>query len=137
MIVTNDKRREIAAKVRDVMGELATIELDGIPLADLIDTLREGETVWHEDGTDLRVVGFGHDDDGETLVEVERVSGPTDWGECRSLSLTHQCPDSWEQLEDDARQLDIDLNDTTDEYPRMSCCRDLVRRAKALAERGK
>lgn len=48
--------------------------------------------------------------------------------------LTHERPDSWERLEEDARQLDIDLNDTTDEYPRMSCCRDLVRRARALAE---
>lgn len=101
--------------------------------------LREGETVWHEDGTELRVVGFGHEEDGETLVEVKCVSGPTDWGECRSLSLTHErtATDTWERLEDDARQLDIDLNDTTDNYPRMSCCRDLVRRAKALAERGK
>ena len=50
--------------------------------------------------------------------------------------FTHERPDSWERLEEDAMQLDIDLNDTTDDYPRMSCCRDLVRRAKKLAERG-
>lgn len=83
MIITNDKRREVAAKVRETMGALGQVELDGIPLAD--------------------------------LIEPE---------------------DSWERLEEDARQLDIDLNDTTDDYPRMSCCRDLVRRARMLAERG-
>lgn len=37
MIVTNDKRREVAAKVRETMGELGQVELDGIPLADLIE----------------------------------------------------------------------------------------------------
>lgn len=87
MRVTNDKRREIADKVRETMGALGQVELDGIPLAD--------------------------------LIEPEECDG------CE--------PDSWERLEEDARQLDIDLNDTTDDYPRMSCCRDLVRRAKALA----
>lgn len=100
--------------------------------------LREGETVWHEDGAELRVVGFGHEEDGETLVEVERVSGPTDWGECRSLSLTHELPDSWERLEDDATKqpyvycfehgLDDDSLPTNEKF-----ARDLVRRAKALA----
>lgn len=37
MNVTNDKRREIAAKVRETMGALGQVELDGIPLADLIE----------------------------------------------------------------------------------------------------
>lgn len=102
MNVTNDRRRELAAKVRDVMGELTTIELDGIPLAD--------------------------------LIEPEECDGcePGDW----EVVAMDERPDSWERLEEDARQLDIDLNDTTDDYPRMSCCRDLVRRAKTLAERG-
>lgn len=88
MIVTNDKRREIAAKVRDVMGELATIELDGIPLAD--------------------------------LIEPEECDG------CE--------PGAWEAVAMEAAER---LDDTTDGYPRMSFCRDLVRRARALAERGK
>lgn len=102
--------------------------------------LREGETVWHEDGTELRVVGFGHEEDGETLVEVERVSGPTDWGECRSLSLTHErtATDTWERLEDDATKppyaycvehgLDDDSFPTNEKF-----ARDLVRRARMLA----
>lgn len=162
--------------------------------------LREGETVWHEDGTELRVVRFGHEEDGEALVEVERVSGPTDWDECRSLSLTHQRPvldadgvpikagdtvwmvddpdgpykvtkvttkyathvhgysnefgdldmspsqltherpDSWDRLEDDATKppyaycvehgLDDDSFPTNEKF-----ARDLVRRARVLAER--
>lgn len=263
MIVTNDKRREVAAKVRETMGALGQVELDGIPLADLIEPeecdgcepgawevvamevaerlgvavggclpsdyadaigealdrrlmpegcewprfedgeqvsigdlfaehggcenvvysvevgdfwfkihgfdgaaqrygkrefverpapkalaadgepLEVGQTVWHEDGTELRVVRFLREEDGETLVEVERVSGPTDWGECRSLSLTHErtATDTWERLEDDATKppyaycvehgLDDDSFPTNEKF-----ARDLVRRAKALAERG-
>lgn len=36
MTVSYEQRRVLAAKVRDVMGELATVRLDGVPLADLI-----------------------------------------------------------------------------------------------------
>ena len=55
--------------------------------------LEAGKTVWHEDGTELRVVGFKHAEDGETIVRVEYVDGPTDWSEVRSLSLTHTKPE--------------------------------------------
>lgn len=37
MGITNSRRREIAAEVRETMGALGAVELDGIPLADLID----------------------------------------------------------------------------------------------------
>jgi len=86
--------------------------------------LREGETVWHEDGTELRVLDFLHEEDGETIVKVERVSGPTDWSEARSLSLTHERPeiDSWERLEEEARSCTCVMEAI-----------DLVRRARALA----
>lgn len=83
---------------KDLTHRAPVLAADGRPL-------REGETVWHEDGTQLRVTGFGDEEDGETLVEVYRISGPTDWGECRSLSLTHERPDSWERLEDDTDAL--------------------------------
>ena len=68
------------------------------------------------------------------LVEVENEGGH----KFRQTpdEFTHEQPDTWERLEEEARQLDIDLNDTTDDYPRMSFCRDLVRRCRALAERG-
>lgn len=60
------------------------IALDGGPI-------EEGQTVWHaEDGTELKVLGIVGEQDGEPLVQVERVSGPVDWGECRASSLTHE-----------------------------------------------
>lgn len=55
--------------------------------------LHAGQTVWHEDGTELRVLGFKHEEDGERIVSVEYVDGPTNWSEVRSLSLTHTNPE--------------------------------------------
>lgn len=107
------------------------LDADGVPI-------KVGDAVWHEDGAMLRVDGFGGIEDGETIVNVHVIRGATPWREVRSLSLTHTKPelnDLWDRLYEDARQLDIDLSDTTDDYPRMSCCRDLVKRAKALAEK--
>lgn len=89
--------------------------------------IKVGDTVWHVYGS-------------EWLVEELNRYGVRcfDGAKRRTFSptfLTHNRPDSWERLEEDARQLDIDLGDTTDDYPRMSCCRDLIRRAKAIAEK--
>lgn len=89
--------------------------------------IKVGDTVWHAYGS-------------EWLVEELNRYGVRcfDGAKRRTFSptfLTHNRPDSWKRLEEDARQLDIDLGDTTDDYPRMSCCRDLIRRAKALAEK--
>ena len=103
--------------------------------------LREGETVWHEDGTELKVLGFLHEEDDETIVKVEPVPGPTKWCECRSLSLTHERPDTWERLEEDAGKNPFDYCKhvghklDTCENSEAYKARDLVRRAKALAER--
>lgn len=96
--------------------------------------LEVGQTVWHEDGTELRVLGFKHEEDGETIVRVEYVSGPSNWSEVRSLSLTHtkpELPDSWERIEEDARGLDsgVDRELFTHTHE------DIVRRCRALAER--
>lgn len=55
--------------------------------------------------------------------------------EHKAAQLSHERHDSWERLEEDARQLDINLNDTTNDYPRMNFARDLIRRAKVLAEK--
>lgn len=290
MIVTNDKRREVAAKVRETMGALGQVELDGIPLADLIEPeecdgyepgawevvamevaerlgvavggclpsdyadaigealdrrlmpegmewlldvwpkwsngdyckfgdwwkadkygeyepqqlrrlvfytpeqLREGEQdegdnfgyVWDfmrpsdttyrpdkveppapkvldADGVEIRVgdtvyllsgdwcdefpcLGYHGGEELEVFsLHADHVRGGIGCRDTRRTKgicypqpsqLTHERPDSWERLEEDARRLDIDLNDTTDGYPRMSFCRDLVRRARMLAERG-
>lgn len=70
--------------------------------------IKKGETVWHEDGTELRVLGFGDEEDGETIVRVEYVSGPTRWGEVRSLSITHakpEPPDSAERIAEDIKRM--------------------------------
>lgn len=106
------------------------IAADGKPL-------REGETVYDvedEKGyphivTSTELDGFGH---VKTTCEEPTPASVS----IHPNRLTHEQPDTWERLEEDARQLDIDLNDTTDDYPRMSFCRDLVRRCRALAERG-
>lgn len=102
-----------------------------VPAADG-EPLEVGQTVWHEDGTELRVLGVGDEEDGETIVRVEYVGGPTRWGEVRSLSLTHakpEPPDTWERIEEDARGLDsgVDRELFTHTHE------DIVRRCKALA----
>ena len=107
--------------------------------------LYRGEYVWHEDGTKLMVLDFLHEEDDETIVKVSRVSGPTNWSECRSLSLTHERPDSWERIEEDAEGIRQDIAMYLGDYSQsdfeepgdsvQSRVIDLVRRAKALAER--
>ena len=54
--------------------------------------IKVGDTVWHEDGSELHVIGFGDAQDGETMLAVEYAAGPTKWGEVRCLSVTHTRP---------------------------------------------
>lgn len=92
--------------------------------------IRVGDTVYVLGfGEPLTVKGFT--DDGRVLMSFH---GENSLG-YKPSKLTHEQTDTWERLEDDARQLDIYLNDTTDDYPLMSCCRDLVRRCRALVEK--
>ena len=51
--------------------------------------IKDGDTVWHEAGSELHVIGFGDAQDGETMLVVEYAAGPTKWGEVRCLSVTH------------------------------------------------
>ncbi len=99
--------------------------------------LRVGETVWEVETGDGYIVERIYSGTTEPYFPGHTVAclRPDDVAThmFKPSQLTHERPESWERLEEDARQLDIDLNDTTDDYPRMSCCRDLVRRAKALA----
>lgn len=122
----------------------AALAADGEPL-------EVGQTVWHKDGTKLRVLGFKLVEDVETIVSVEYVDGPTNWSEVRSLSLTHtkpEPPDSWERIEEDAtlspevychrNGIDISQKDGTEIFLADTVepmARDLVRRCRALAER--
>lgn len=61
------------------------LDADGVPI-------KVDDTVWHEDGSELHVIGFGGAQDGETMLVVEYVAGPTKWGEVRCLSVTHTRP---------------------------------------------
>lgn len=107
--------------------------------------IKIGDTVWHEDGTMLRVDGFGGIEDGETIVSVHIIRGATQWSAVRSLSLTHTRPDSWERLEEDATMSAWSYRDkyglavgvSNDEYipTTVAFALDLIRRAKALAEK--
>lgn len=54
--------------------------------------IKVDDTVWHEDGSELHVIGFGDVQDGETMLVVEYAAGPTKWGEVRCLSVTHTRP---------------------------------------------
>ena len=107
--------------------------------------LREGETVWDENGDEL-VIG-ALEDGGHTVtcryvdvgdaIPVHGMWSPSD--------LTHERPDSWERLEKDATLAPLDYVDKYDIelYDReagedeiaapYAMAQDLVRRAKKLA----
>ena len=110
------------------------IAADGKPL-------REGETVWSVlGGTEYSVLGFCGD-----LVHAENAENSFARAYFQPQDLTHERPDSWERLEEDAgkspaqycRDRDVTGGGTT-LYGGLDAAmrRDLVRRAKALAERG-
>lgn len=114
------------------------IDADGVPI-------KVDDTVWHEDGSELHVIGFCDMKDGKTMLTVEYAAEPTKWGEVCCLSVTHTRPDSWEQLEEDiakypcryAEEVKGSKFNSCSECPWHSevMARDIVRRAKALAEK--
>lgn len=129
---------EVPIAAGELVKRLARSVLD----ADGVE-IRVGDTVWHEDGTELVVIAFGDFQDGETMLDVEYVAGPTEWDEVRCLSVTHTSPDSWERLEEDAESIRQTIACNFGDFSpsnfkqsgdslqdRVS---DLVRRAKALA----
>lgn len=63
----------------------SVLDADGVEI-------KVGDTVWHEDESELRVIDFGGAEDGETMLGVEYVAGPIKWGEVRCLSVTHTRP---------------------------------------------
>lgn len=117
--------KEMSHSLRRDAGCLApkVLDADGVEI-------KQGDTVYVLGfGEPLTVKGFT--DDGRVLMSFHDENSLG----YKPSKLTHEQPDTWERLEEEARQLDIDLNDTTDDYPRMSFCRDLVRRARKLAEK--
>ena len=95
-----------------------------------------GDTVYlRSNGREGKVVGF-YEDKGETWVGETWVSVSYELGSDRMTvntegkALTHERPDSWKRIEDDAYHLVMSEYLETPEED----VRDLVRRAKALAK---
>ena len=105
--------------------------------------LREGEHVWHvETGTELVVKELPKP--GEYQAVVVFAPPASHLTSFDPDQLTHERPDSWERLAEDVANAScpdvycanhhIDASDTSYEW---AMARDIVRRARALAERGK
>lgn len=118
-----------------------TLDKDGIET-------RVGDTVWNASGTEFEVMALSGD--GKT-VHVKWGNGrDAKTGTCAAKSLTHERPDSWERLEEDAENVQnyadirayvvkrnlMHINYETGDSLHLIVARDLVCRAKALAERG-
>ena len=114
---------------------------------------RPAPKVIDADGAEIRVGDRVWDMGGNGPYEVTRVTDQgyvrikTDYGFEQSAfceRLTHERPDSWERLEEDVANAScpdvycanrhIDASDASYEW---AMARDIVHRAKALAERGK
>lgn len=109
--------------------------------------LREGETVWHKSGLACGVV---ETIDAGSLMHTTRYRGD-DGTVYRDAAkdLVHKRPDSWELLEEDVGKEACEyfahmpcgcetseMLDETVEKCNAAKARDIVRRARALAERG-
>ena len=130
------------ARPENLTHRAPVLAADGMPL-------RERETVWDiETCEELHVTGFN---DGYVITD-SKTFGDTP---ITPSVLTHERPDSWERLEEDAKKLTCEyFGHSADDGSCEEChaytsstpqggrgCRyaqmaDLVRRAKALAERG-
>ena len=104
--------------------------------------LRVGDTVWYANGDSpqLKVVRI----ESDRVVTENARDGEQWWA---AYILTHERPDSWERLEEDAGKGACDYFGHEDDMVCRGCpasgkgceetmARDLVRRARALAERG-
>ena len=112
--------------------------------------LQEGETVWGTKGGGYHLTSvhdgkvFAHHVGGSFGAEVESAGGSGLY-RLRADKLTHERPDSWDRLEEDAskqpysycveHRLYIDPYDGCVTPTNELFARDLVRRARALAER--
>ena len=123
VVCDDEKNGHLNVYPENITHRAPVLAADGRPL-------REGETVYHTKSwmdKEPRVI-----ERLEPLGDVTRVwfsNGNYEWSE----NLTHERPDSWKRLEEDADNVamffeNFDADAAED-------IRDLVRRAKALAER--
>ena len=104
--------------------------------------LHAGETVYKVDGDGTAYVFDGMSDYVDELAMLHRKDKPYVGTGLRVDQLTHERPDSWERLEEDVANAScpdvycanhhIDASDASYEW---AMARDIVRRAKKLAER--
>lgn len=92
--------------------------------------IKVGDTVWHHSGFAHGVVTSI--DAGSLMGTVRYVNGGVEFRDA-AKDLTHARPDSWERLEEDAREFarDNQLPHDVDQMERDAV--DLIRRAKKLA----
>ena len=106
--------------------------------------LREGETVWHiKTGREYVVVEPSY---GKTVVVRLAKYDDAEGEQYAPDQLTHERPDSWERLEEDAREISHDVswnlgNWSPSDFKEagdnvLARIESLIPRAKALAERG-
>lgn len=121
----------------ELTHKLPVLAADGKPL-------REGETVWGVTGASYRITGahdggvFARHVNGSFGAEVKTAGGEGLY-QLRADKLTHERPESWERLEDDAtmpaatycERMGIEVEEGCSFVGPMA--RDLVRRAKKLA----
>ena len=106
------------------------LDVDGVPI-------EVGDTAYTiEDGRKVEVTGI-YGDGAVAIVDSDGLITVRTSGEC----LSHERPDSWEQLEEDAKLIPSNYVEkcglaclVTRNFETMT--RDLVRRAKALAKAG-
>lgn len=121
--------------VRFLTHRAPVLAADGKPL-------RVGETVYKVGGDGTAYVFDGMSDNVDGLAMLHHDGKPYIGTGLRAEQLTHDRPDSWERLDEDAGKNPFDYCkkvghhlDTCENAERYKS-RDLVRRAKKLAERG-
>ena len=92
--------------------------------------IKVGDTVWHHSGFAHGVVTSI--DAGSLMGTVRYVNGGVEFRDA-AKDLTHTRPDSWERLEEDAREFARDNQLPHDVDQRERDAVDLIRRAKKLA----
>lgn len=112
-----------------------TLDADGVPI-------KVGDTVYFVDG-DARPLTVERIDanGGEPAVDLVYAGQILRWHSANPEKLTHERPDSWEKLEEDAKLAPRDYLESRGMNPEKperiaSMMADLVRRAKALAKAG-
>lgn len=102
------------------------LDADGVPI-------EVGDTVYFADGNGSALIVERIDaNGGEPAVDLVYAGERTHWHSANPENLTHERPDSWERLEEDAYHLVMSEYLETPEKD----VSDIVRRAKALAKAG-